>query len=231
MERKRKTITTRDPTLRRKAIWKSDTSKFKETGDAVPPRHNTIKRHAVPMLLRRDRKALKRAAEKKEAEKKPSNPPWKSLLFNSEDKEEIASEYTEEIEKIADKLKFGKTQAFYPGSQKSITCMDIPKSNISKCFTGGKDCCIAEWDLNKGITNSVFRGERGSMKIRGHFGEVLGLAVSEDSKYLVSGGGDKTVRVWDVQNGKQIYYFEGHEDVITVSFNNVFILHIIGCED
>jgi len=49
----------------------------------------------------------------------------------------------------------------------------------------------------------------------GHTGMVYGLAVTSDGKFLVTGGEDKTVRVWDVASGKQLRSFQGHTDSVT----------------
>ncbi|HJZ59166.1 MAG TPA: hypothetical protein VKE74_29750, partial [Gemmataceae bacterium] len=44
----------------------------------------------------------------------------------------------------------------------------------------------------------------------GHVKAVFALAVTPDGKYLVTGGEDKTVRVWEVSSGKQVRAFHGH---------------------
>jgi len=53
----------------------------------------------------------------------------------------------------------------------------------------------------------------------GHQGEILCLAASEDGKYLVSGGRDRIVGVWNVEDdgAKWISGMRGHKDAITVS--------------
>jgi ribosomal RNA-processing protein 9 len=60
-----------------------------------------------------------------------------------------------------------------------------------------------------------FRGEKFNRKVDGHFDEVNCLAISPNGKYLVSGGKDRIVRVWDIHNQKQIQSFLGHRDTIT----------------
>ncbi len=44
----------------------------------------------------------------------------------------------------------------------------------------------------------------------GHTGPVIDLAVTADGKSLITGGDDKTVRVWDVTTGRQVRAFQGH---------------------
>ena len=44
----------------------------------------------------------------------------------------------------------------------------------------------------------------------GHNGSVTSLALTPDRSLLITGGEDKTVRVWEVASGKQLRSFQGH---------------------
>lgn len=48
-----------------------------------------------------------------------------------------------------------------------------------------------------------------------HDGELLAVAVSNDSKYVVAGGRDKKIRVFDPRTNAVIKVFEGHRGAIT----------------
>ena len=52
----------------------------------------------------------------------------------------------------------------------------------------------------------LWNGQTGkqSKLLKGHTNWVVSLAFSADSRRLISGGGDSTVRVWDVAGGKEI---------------------------
>ena len=50
--------------------------------------------------------------------------------------------------------------------------------------------------------------------LKGHNNAVLSLAFSRDGKYLLSGSGDRTARLWDVQTGETIRVLAGHTDQI-----------------
>jgi WD40 repeat protein len=51
--------------------------------------------------------------------------------------------------------------------------------------------------------------------LRGHKGPVSGLVFSPDGKHLVSGGQDKTVRVWDSETGRQLFTLAEHKGPVT----------------
>ncbi|AFY57842.1 WD40 repeat-containing protein [Rivularia sp. PCC 7116] len=52
------------------------------------------------------------------------------------------------------------------------------------------------------------------------FGMILSLAFSPDDKLLVTGGADGEIRMWELESGKQILNFRGHNDwVSSVAFN------------
>ena len=48
----------------------------------------------------------------------------------------------------------------------------------------------------------------------GHSGFLMSVAVSADAKWLVSGGWDKTARLWEVATSKEVRAFRGHAAII-----------------
>lgn len=52
-----------------------------------------------------------------------------------------------------------------------------------------------------------------------HNSEITCIAFSSDSKLVATGSYDLTIRVWDVETGKQVKIFEGHQTTI---FNILF---------
>jgi WD40 repeat protein/beta-lactamase regulating signal transducer with metallopeptidase domain len=57
--------------------------------------------------------------------------------------------------------------------------------------------------------------------LTGHTGPVKTAVFSPDGKFILSGGGwpkgDKTLRLWDAQTGKEIRKFEGHTDQVSTA--------------
>jgi WD40 repeat protein/serine/threonine protein kinase len=57
-------------------------------------------------------------------------------------------------------------------------------------------------------------------RFRGHTGPVRCLAISSDGKRALSGGDDKTLRLWDLASGVELRRFDGHTDaVMAVAFD------------
>ncbi len=48
-----------------------------------------------------------------------------------------------------------------------------------------------------------------TLMYRGHSRAVLALSWSPDSRFIASGGDDKTVQVWDVVDGRRICTYDG----------------------
>jgi WD40 repeat protein len=58
-------------------------------------------------------------------------------------------------------------------------------------------------------------------ELSGHSGIVTAVAFAPNGKRLLSGGEDKTARLWDLAEGKEIGQFDGHTGEITgVGFQN-----------
>jgi WD40 repeat protein len=51
--------------------------------------------------------------------------------------------------------------------------------------------------------------------LKGHDDEITKVVFSPDGKVVASGSKDKTIRLWDVNNGKTIHLLQGHEDEIS----------------
>jgi hypothetical protein len=69
-------------------------------------------------------------------------------------------------------------------------------------------------------------------KFEGHTGRVMCLAVSRDGTRALSGGADKTVRLWDVETGTCLHVFDGFRgDVNSVEFSRDGSLAVATSDD
>lgn len=88
------------------------------------------------------------------------------------------------------------------GGPISSLAFNIPRSGPAKgkrmeLITGCGDTKVRVFDLNEASSN----GGRPRAVLDGHVSVVRGLGVSADGRWLVSGGRDKVVLVWDLWGG------------------------------
>ena len=104
----------------------------------------------------------------------------------------------------------------YSGHSGPITCLVLSKDE-KKMFSGSKDNSLIMWDVESGKKTEIkpkwSRARDGSTQ--SHSGELLALALSFDSRFLVSGGRDNIIRVFDSRKEyKEVQVLKGHRDAI-----------------
>ena len=68
-------------------------------------------------------------------------------------------------------------------------------------LTGSGDMKLCVWDLEAGKKTS---------EVTAHGGDVVSLSLSPDGNQFVTGSVDRTCKLWDVRDCKQIQTFFGH---------------------
>ena len=101
----------------------------------------------------------------------------------------------------------------------NINCIDIsPDSQY--CIAAGSGIIL--WHLRTGRKVRHFQG---------HSSDVNSVQFSPSGRYILSGSYDGTMRLWDVENGRQLWSFEGHTGVKSVAFSTDGNYAISGGED
>ena len=90
---------------------------------------------------------------------------------------------------------------------------DVRGSHFVDCDMNRASFSYADVDTTKfqGCTFGSLTGP----PLKGHSEVVTSVAFSVDSKYIVSGSWDRTVRLWDAVTGAEVKKMEGHSDRVT----------------
>jgi WD40 repeat protein/uncharacterized caspase-like protein len=100
----------------------------------------------------------------------------------------------------------------------SISQIQVSQDDTLLISTTKGDSKIKLWDLDsENDVVDVFEG---------HQGGVNSIVLSKNGKFLVSGGEDKTVKIWDTKTKKIVATLKGHTDsikTVAVTFDNKYI--------
>lgn len=120
---------------------------------------------------------------------------------------------------IADQLAPEYQSKLHRGHIADVTCIVV--SNDGKiCVTGSKDCSLIvckdkPGNLQTGEKKLIIKGLKHNRKTGHHYDEIQSLALSDDSKFLASGGKDRLIKLWDGTTFEPIQTLKGHRDSIT----------------
>jgi len=73
---------------------------------------------------------------------------------------------------------------------------------------------VKAFSLDKDLGSTETVATTPAVPFSGHEGSVRALAFSPEGRFVVTGGADRMVRLWDAASGKELRRFEGHSDEI-----------------
>jgi len=115
-----------------------------------------------------------------------------------------------------------------------VTSLAVGEDSNKKplLISGSRDRSLIVWSLNLDNPEEITIGEGEEQEkdykvgkpykaLKGHSHFVSSIAISRDSKYVISGSWDKTLRLWDLTTMSTKQLFTGHtKDVLSVAFSN-----------
>jgi WD40 repeat protein len=138
---------------------------------------------------------------------------YSSILMTKND-EEARNAHT------SSRFKYSLRGRALSGHRGGVTCIDVPSQvyRPDSLVTGGSDGLIKLWAL-RAPTGSRRTNPGGDAlnTLSGHSGRILCLKTAWHGDHLLSGGADRTIRVWDLATGggKCIHKLCGHFGWIT----------------
>ncbi|CAI2175514.1 10951_t:CDS:10 [Funneliformis geosporum] len=102
------------------------------------------------------------------------------------------------------------------GHSNWVTAIATTSENPDMILSASRDKTIIVWNLTRDETN--YGVPKKALTGHNHF--VQDVVISSDGQFALSASWDKTLRLWDLNNGTTTRRFVGHEkDVLSVSFS------------
>ncbi len=68
--------------------------------------------------------------------------------------------------------------------------------------------------------------------LKGHTNVVNSVTFSKDNRFIISSSDDRTIKIWDLENGKEAHTLKGHDKAVnSVVFSKNYQLIISGSTD
>ena len=117
---------------------------------------------------------------------------------------------------------FVANQRALKGHKHAVTSVALSQDETI-LFSASKDKRIVRWDVETGKRMKEYPWEYGSSaKLggppeapRGHSDHILSMALSDDARYLATGGRDNKIIIWDVRSDEKVRIFGGHRDAVS----------------
>ena len=139
---------------------------------------------------------------------------YADLLRNC--KKRIFDDQIEELQRIA------RTSLLINIPQQFVQLIELYSSNFLTEFERVKDITVVP------VKQEMPLFEKGyNLYLEAHSGEVRAVAITSDSKYIVSGGDDSTVRIWNLQEKTQEAVLKGHTSevrTVVIGSGNKYIV-------
>jgi WD40 repeat protein len=110
-----------------------------------------------------------------------------------------------------------------------VRLWDVPRDNLIRSWQAypgavtavafshdGKTLATGNWEKKtRRGSAQLWKTATGEQQLVLEGRDVMTVALSQDGRYMLTGGADKTPRLWDLTSGKQIHLFQGHTKAIT----------------
>ncbi|KAJ2744311.1 pre-rRNA processing protein [Coemansia sp. BCRC 34301] len=118
------------------------------------------------------------------------------------------------------------------GHRLPVTCVSITP-NGQFVYSGSKDGSLIKWQRETGQKLKVFAGQKKKNPAPnhnlGHCDHILSIAISSDSKYVATGGRDRRIHIWSVDEDRHLIAFHQHKDSVTGLVFRRGINHLYSC--
>uniref|UniRef100_F1L5P1 U3 small nucleolar RNA-interacting protein 2 n=1 Tax=Ascaris suum TaxID=6253 RepID=F1L5P1_ASCSU len=129
-------------------------------------------------------------------------------------KEEALSHVATLHRRVAKSAKTADSVVIYRAHSCRFSIVAVAISHDTRYICScSKDATIVKYDVEEGKKVATLKYDKKNGK--SHKGQIFAVAISPGDRFLVSGGVDATIRVWNFANLELVKEFTGHKNAIT----------------